>query len=60
VSYTFRVGGGTDPKEGSKYHPLYFTNDVEGGYNQVSRFQTCSAVWNYRGSCHASVTDDSL
>ncbi|KAF6018950.1 hypothetical protein EB796_022771 [Bugula neritina] len=35
VSYTFRVGGGTDPKEGSKYHPLYFTNDVEGGYNQT-------------------------
>ncbi|XP_067928639.1 protein Skeletor, isoforms B/C-like [Watersipora subatra] len=32
VSYTFLVGGGTDPSEGSMYHPFYFTDSIKGGY----------------------------
>ena len=36
VTYKFLVGGGTNPKEGSMYHPFYFTDDVKGGYQTVS------------------------
>ena len=35
VSYTFRVAGGTDTSMPSKYHPLYFTDSIEGGYERV-------------------------
>ncbi|XP_067929644.1 protein Skeletor, isoforms B/C-like isoform X1 [Watersipora subatra] len=35
ISYTFRVAGGTNSSLGSMYHPFYFTNSVEGGYEQT-------------------------
>lgn len=35
VTYTFRVGGGTDAAQGSMYHPFYITDNQEGGYGQV-------------------------
>ncbi|XP_067933767.1 protein Skeletor, isoforms B/C-like isoform X1 [Watersipora subatra] len=34
VSYTFKVAGGTDSREASRYHPFYFTDSPEGGYGQ--------------------------
>ena len=35
VAYTFLVAGGTDPTQGAKYHPLYFTDSVDGGQQQT-------------------------
>ena len=35
VAYIFRVAGGDNPDEGSKYHPFYFTDSIKGGYSQV-------------------------
>ena len=36
VAYTFRVAGGDNRSDGSKYHPLYITDSPKGGYEQVS------------------------
>lgn len=41
VTYTFRVGGGTDPMKGSMYHPLYFTDSLIGGFEQVCTPTNC-------------------
>lgn len=35
-TYTFRVTGGLNPTQGSRYHPLYITDSVNGGYPRVS------------------------
>lgn len=32
VEYYFRVEGGNDPSNGAFYHPLYITDDPNGGY----------------------------
>lgn len=34
VEYTFIVSGGKDPERQAQYHPLYITNNKEGGGGQ--------------------------
>ena len=34
-TYTFRIAGGNDRSQGSKYHPVYITNDPHGGFEQT-------------------------
>ena len=36
VTYTFLVSGGDDPVESGNYHPFYITDDVNGGYAQLT------------------------
>ena len=48
-SYTFRVAGGSNPSEGAKYHPLYFTDSDKGGFSQVSIDKSVSyeLIWTF-------------
>lgn len=36
VTYTFLVSGGDDPVVSGNYHPFYITDDVNGGYAQLT------------------------
>jgi len=49
-TYTFVVEGGQDVERATRYHPLYITDDPQGGYEFKTPIERSVRAWRFVSS----------